>query len=236
MILVCYLLAAGDEFAERGRAFAQSYRDHWAGVTHELLLILKDHAEVPDWHDPHWPIIVHDNEGLDIGSLQRVAGEHPAADRIMWLGAHCRILGDDWLAKFLRASEIEGVGAVSATGSFEAGVSGERPNAHLRTSTLMINPLLLNTLGFAAARDRRDCYEFEHGQHSLYRRLRTRGLHGLVVGRSGRVYPAEHWGASDTFRHGDQRELLIADNHTDHFAAAGPEEREALARAAGWEP
>jgi hypothetical protein len=236
VILVCYLLAGGEGFAEKGERFAESYATHWAGTAHEVLLILKGHDELPHWCSPQWPVIVHSNEGLDIGSLQRVAADHAGSDYLMWLGAHSRILADGWLAKFHAAAQLEGVGAVTATASFEAGVSGENPNPHLRTGALMISPQLLNSLGFAPALTRLDTYEFEHGRQSLYRRLEARGLEGLVVGRSGRVYRESAWGESGTFRHGDQHELVIADKHSDSFAAAPPEERVALARAAGWEP
>jgi hypothetical protein len=237
VILVCYLLPPGEQFAQKGKRFAESYRDHPPGEEHVLMLVLKGGAELPSWPfiGPVW-VECHSNDGLDIGSLQRVCAEHAEYEQVMWLGAHSRILDDRWLQKFHAVAKGDGIGAVAATGSFEAGVSGRQPNAHLRTSCLMIAPQLLNSLGFPPAQTRTDRYEFEHGTQSLYRRLQARGLEGLVVGRSGRAYCEHEWGTSTTFRHGDQAELLIADNHTDHFANAPPDERLALARAAGWEP
>lgn len=44
----------------------------------------------------------------------------------------------------------------------------------------------------------------------------------LVVGRDGVAYPPERWRESATFRSGDQRNLLIADNRTEQYAAADP--------------
>lgn len=235
MILVCYLVGPGAQFADKALAFIDSYLLHPAGVEHEVLLVHKEGAS-PLLHPPGWAVVVHPNEGLDIGSLQRVAADHAGADQIMWLGSHARILADGWLEKFHDAGQRDAVGAVAATASFEAGVSYEHPNPHLRTSALMISPSLLNSLGFAAVADRGACYEFEHGRQSLYRRLRERGLDGVVVGRSGRVYREDEWATSQTFRHGNQSELLIADNHTDSFAAASADERLALGHMSGWHP
>ncbi len=177
----------------------------------------------------------HTNDGWDVGSYQRVAAERPDYDLAMFLGSHTRILADGWLTRFRDAVRLPGVGAVAATGSFETGLSGIRPNPHLRTHAFMLAPSLLNALGFGPAHTRLDTYEFEHGSGSLYRRLRERSLEGVVVGRSG-VYREADWATSGTYRRGEQDELLVADKHTDHYAAAGHGERIALARMAGWDP
>lgn len=237
MILVCYLIAPGEDFALKARAFAESYRSHPAGIEHRFLTVTKDGAGIPQ--QCGWPateVIWEPNDGLDIGSLQRVAAGHGDYDLIMWLGSYARILADDWLAKFHRAASLPDVGAAASSGSFEAGVSGESPNAHLRTGALMISPRLLNSLGFATAHDKRDCYEFEHGARSLYRRLRERGLRGVVVGASGRVYSEHEWVGSCTYRSPGQPELIVADGQTDAYAAAAFEEQGVLARMAGWNP
>jgi hypothetical protein len=44
------------------------------------------------------------------------------------------------------------------------------------------------------------------------------GLQILVVGRDGRAYEKENWFRSNTFRTGDQENLLVADNQTTEYA------------------
>lgn len=231
-ILVCYLQPAGELYEEKAQTFMSSYEDHDAGEPHDHTLILKDGA-IPV---RPWPANWHDNEGLDIGSLQQVAYMAAGYEWIVWLGAHARILTDGWLSKLRAGAELDGVGAAGATASFEAGVSDHRPNPHLRTTAFMINPGVLNSLGMGYCRDRLDTYRFEHGYDSMTSRLRQRGLDVVVVGKSGRVYHEAEWDGSLTYRQGDQKDLLIADKMTDMYASAEDDERIALARMAGWDP
>jgi hypothetical protein len=62
----------------------------------------------------------------------------------------------------------------------------------------------------------------ESGRGSISNQIWERGKKVLVVGRNGVAYPPESWRASATFRSGDQRNLLIADNRTEQYAAADP--------------
>lgn len=236
VILTCYLVAPGEEYTRKAVAFMESYARHPAGEPHDFLLVAKDGADslvpVPlPTFDLNW----HSNAGWDIGSLQRVAYDHPNYELVMWFGSHSRILADGWLAKFAAALRTPGVGAASATGSFEAGVLREAPNPHLRTSALAIRPGLLNSLNFAPTTNRAECYEFEHGDTSLYRKLKTRSLRGVVVGRDGRAYDEHQWATSRTYRSGGQVNLLIADRQTDAYLQADAKERRALAKMAGWD-
>jgi hypothetical protein len=77
-----------------------------------------------------------------------------------------------------------------------------------------------------------DAYRFESGMLSLTRQVQALGLDVLVVDRDGRGYRPDEWASSDTFRQNGQKNLLIADNQTDSFAASNETEQEALCRRA----
>lgn len=224
--LVCYLLAPGEEYAQKAREFADSYRNHFAGRHHDFLLVIKEGANVvpllrSDLIAEHHP----NNDGWDIYSFQRVCQDHADYDYVMWFGSNSRILVGGWLIKMLNGMSHRDVGAVGPTGSFESGVSNEMPNPHLRTSTFMMSPKLFNSLDYPLVDTRRSAYELEHGCDSLTRRLRKIGLRCLVVGRDGITYGESAWPTSRTYRRNGQQNLLIADKHTDIYAAADADER-----------
>jgi hypothetical protein len=62
----------------------------------------------------------------------------------------------------------------------------------------------------------------ESGPDSMTARLRAKCLEVLVVGADGAAYDVAEWCRSNTFRSGDQHNLLVADNHTRAFAAMSP--------------
>lgn len=238
-ILVAYLVAPGDEYGECATRFVESYAEHPAGLAHDLLIVQKTGSHwLPstcagfDQAD-HLAFVEHPNEGYDIQSLQRVCAGNFEYDQVCWLGSRSRILHDNWLGILSRVASGR-AGAAAASGSFEAGVSQQRPNAHLRTNGLVIAPTLLNSLGFNTCYTRVDCYEFEHGIFSLYRRLVASGYQPMVAAADGCGYPCDLWAFSGTFRKGEQENLLIADRQTDAYMKAGPEERDVLTKMAGF--
>ena len=76
---VVHLVRAANGLAPL-RAFLDSYRQHEAGVAHELLLVLKGfpHRRLPDDYRTalgglrHWQLLVPDRD-FDIGSYYRAA-------------------------------------------------------------------------------------------------------------------------------------------------------------------
>lgn len=241
MNLVCYLVAPGDIYAERAELFMESYAQYPAGAPHDLVIIQKDGSQpihTNGWCEQaeHLSFVHHPNEGYDIGSFQRICATEPGYDLVLWLGSWARILATDWLRKMVKPFKSRRMGMTATTGSFEAGVSLQRPNAHLRTGAFVMRPQVLLSLGFHTCYTRMDTYEFEHGIHSLYRRIQRCGLDGVVVDKHGAMYSEDSWEDSYTYRRGEQHNLLIADHQTETFAVAGSEDREMTARMAGWEP
>jgi hypothetical protein len=250
----------------------RSYREHRAGVAHELLLLCKgfgERAGLPaDYgalaHDvPHRAMFIPD-EGLDIGSYF-VAARELVYRHFCFLNSFSRLLEADWLAKLSAHAESEGVGIVSATGSYEShytnlardlslahylrrAASGIRhggrpervgdylsqrrelramraafhpfPNYHVRTNGFVVRRDVMLDLKVGAIRNKMDATAFESGKAGLTRQLFAKNLRALVVGRDGAAYEKERWRESHTFRSGEQRNLLIADNRTRQYAEA----------------
>ncbi len=108
------------------RNFLDSYRDHPAGIEHDLHVIFKG---FPDRHVfasaralfgnlPVNPIVL-DDVGFDISSYI-AAAKVVTNSRLMFFKTSNRILAPNWLRNFDRALSLPGVGVVGATGSWEA--------------------------------------------------------------------------------------------------------------------
>ena len=108
------------------REFIQSYRDHDAGMGHDLLLIFKgfdapvisepfaNHLQGVDYTSHFVP-----DRGLDIGPYFAVAKALHYLD-FCFLNSFSLILADGWLAKMYEHIRKEDVGIVGATGSWES--------------------------------------------------------------------------------------------------------------------
>ncbi len=174
-------------------------------------------------------------------------------ERVCFLNSYSTILAGGWLGQLSRALDDAKVGVAGATGSWESQAEWIRgkpiywpyqlallprarrdyprfPNPHIRTTAFMLDRTLLLEAGFERAADKRDTYLLESGPHSFTRQILERGLRPVVVGRDGRAYDIEEWPASATYRAGDQRNLLVADNRTRDWERASPRLRRRLSR------
>lgn len=96
------------------------------------------------------------------------------------------------------------------------------PAPHLRTNAFLIARETLRRLCVPRLASKSDCYRFESGRNSMTNQLKRNGGECLVVGRDGTAYAERDWSTSATFRRGEQRNLLVADNQTRAYAAADP--------------
>jgi hypothetical protein len=103
------------------------------------------------------------------------------------------------------------------------------PNAHIRTNAFMIDRLFFLGALPGPIKDKRDAYLLESGQDSLTQKVLRHGQKAVVVGADGRPYDIDEWGESRTFRLGDQRNLLVADNQTRAFARMSESEKRTFA-------
>ncbi len=171
--------------------------------------------------------------GMDLDHY-REAADRVVAERYCFLNTVSVILADGWLANLEKALVAPGVGMVGATGSYESPNAvrpgplrrlrpGHEPfpNPHLRTNAFALERELLLSLDWPRGLSKLEAVALEGGKRSLTRQVRDRGLETLVVGRDGVGYPPERWMQSETFRSGEQENLLVADNRTRHFQEGG---------------
>jgi hypothetical protein len=109
------------------------------------------------------------------------------------------------------------------------------PNVHLRTNAFMLRREIMLQLVRPAMRRKLDALRFESGSGSLTRQILAMQRKALVVGRDGKGYEPHEWPESNTFRSGDQVNLLVADKRTAEFGRAGPERRRSLSEVT-WGP
>jgi hypothetical protein len=102
------------------------------------------------------------------------------------------------------------------------------PNPTIRTNGFFIRRRDFLRLDFGKIDDKWDAFEFESGRRGMTNQILRMGLKALVAGRDGKSYEIDEWSESQTFRSGDQSNLLIADNHTRDFDKFDSEGRQYL--------
>lgn len=106
------------------------------------------------------------------------------------------------------------------------------PNYHIRTNAFMVSQELMLKIKCRMILRKFDSLQFESGKDSLTRQIVKRGLQALVVGRDGKGYKKEDWINSNTFYHGKQENLLVADNKTRLYSESSEGKRRLLSKMA----
>lgn len=91
------------------------------------------------------------------------------------------------------------------------------PNYHMRPNAFMILRETMLKLRYGGGRSKMNTLRFEAGRRGMTRQIFAMNQQALVVGRDGQAYEKERWYESRTFRSGEQRNLLIADNRTNEY-------------------
>lgn len=104
------------------------------------------------------------------------------------------------------------------------------PNPHIRSNAFMLRRDLMLSLEPSRIRTKMQAMRFESGKSNLTRQIQFRGLKALVIGRDGKAYEQENWFDSQTYKSGDQSNLLVADNRTEQYAMAVAEARRAMTK------
>ena len=99
------------------------------------------------------------------------------------------------------------------------------PNPHIRSNGFLIARDLLLQLNGMTPRSKAGAWRFENFRHNMTRQIQARGLRPLVVGRDGVGYEIEDWPRSNTYRQGDQANLLLTDNRTQDYETGTNDER-----------
>ncbi len=106
------------------------------------------------------------------------------------------------------------------------------PNPHLRSNAFIIERSRWLALSAGSLRTKWSSWLLESGKRGWTPQLTAQGLDVVVVGRDGRGYTRDEWPQSNTFRKGDQANLLVADNRTRQYEEAGDEARGYMSRIA----
>ncbi|MBK5229642.1 MAG: glycosyltransferase family 2 protein, partial [Thermoleophilia bacterium] len=232
--------------------FMDSYRVHPAGVDHELIVAFNG-VETPEQQAefdaliadiPHRKVFLP-HPMLDLFAYRLIA-DQVENDYIMFLNSYCQVLVDDWLELMLKHLRHADVGAVATTGSYESMstpaplplrpiryIKFKRfPNPHVRPNGLMMRRETIQSLDWPPVIVKKDAWHLENGRNGISVQIVKRGLKLIVAGRDGVGYEVDRWRESETFRAGDQRNLIISDNRTDDYAQGDEAERAYLMRLA----
>jgi hypothetical protein len=108
------------------RRFLTTYRNHPAGVDHDLHVVFKGFPDSISmtrgralFDELPLNCLEHADVGYDIGSYRHAAALVPNR-RILFINTFSQILVDDWLTHFDRALDLPGIGVAGATGSWLA--------------------------------------------------------------------------------------------------------------------
>jgi hypothetical protein len=229
-LALVYLARGADENClTKFDTFVQSYNRFAPGIDHRLFIIFKgfptsDHlrAGVAAFASLDFSELHTSDATYDIGAYFDAARQIET-DRICFLNTNSEIASHNWLAKLSNILDLNNVGLVGATGSFESLNQMDQrmprfPNVHMRSNAFMLarTQFLVIVSGYSIL-TKMDAYFAESGMHSITRRVLQSGLSARVVGRDGRGYQPETWPRSGTFRQGKQSNLLVKDNHTRSF-------------------
>ena len=106
------------------------------------------------------------------------------------------------------------------------------PNNHIRTNAFIVPRSVIRATRFRTTLNKLDALRFESGRNGLTRQVMNMGLRALVVGKDGKAYESGNWLASNTYRAGDQHNLLVADNQTAAYLQCNAQTRGYLSRCA----
>ncbi len=246
------------------RAFLRSYRAHPAQADHELAILLNgaetnSHKQLlAELHETKHRLIVLERPLTDLAAYGEAARqlEH---EWLCFVNSYGVILATGWLGHLERAAQLPGVGIAGATGSWESQAQWMRgepagwlrqlsavrsarrdyprfPNPHIRTTAFMLRRQVALDLGLGEAVDKRAAYLLESGRDGIVRKLEQQGRRAVVVGSDGHAYEVKQWPHSGTYRSGEQRNLLVADNRTEDWQRASPRLRQQLSRDAWGDP
>ena len=222
IMLVVYLAnaASGINLVDR---FIEGYAKYDAGTEHRLLIARKGDVKV------HIPIgackygvfqTYVPPSGFDIGTYVHIAA-NATEEFVCFLNSYSRPQSPGWLERLLFIARQPGVGVAGCTGSLEC-------NPHIRTNAFCMRRKLFLEIA-PEHPSRQGCLDFEHGERNMTQQICSRGLTAEVVGAN----PYEpSWRDSNTFRWGEQRSLLVADNRTDDYQYADHDRKQWLQRLA----
>jgi hypothetical protein len=235
---------------ERLRSFVESYRRHPAGQAHRLVVVYNGFtpgAAIEQWYSAFTDVQREDlllpAPVLDLAAYREAIAAIDA-EIYCFLNSYSEPLVDVWLRLLIGHLNDPGVAAAGASGSYESIYTTshpltrrrkrafpEFPNPHLRTNAFAARREHLTRVQWPEITSKMQALLFESGPQSLTRQLQRSGR-VVVAGRDGHAYDVDSWPESNTFRAGNQANLLVSDNRTREYLAASEEQRRDLSRRA----
>ena len=215
-ILVAYIcVSQGGITEEYAARFVGSYLACPPGVEHETVIVCNGgplpmetsllFAAMPCAFLPRL-----NDDGWDISGYQDVATK-VHCDMLVCLGESVYFHRSGWLQKMVDAWNQFGPGMYGFFSSFLV-----RP--HMNTTAFVTSPLYVQQ--YPRARNRQERYEFEHGEHSLWRTVHSSGMATKLVTWDGIWDPFQWRYPANILWRGTQENCLIYCNHTDRYRAA----------------
>lgn len=234
-IVLVYIVVSGGPITESlASKFAATYRAYPPGEEHTLIaacnggvpststgLMLQSIGArlYPRENSPAW----------DIGAFIDMArGPCADAELIVCLGESCYFHREGWLRRLFEARTRAGGGIFGSFTSFLV-----RP--HINTTGFATTPGLLRDYP-RPVNDRAGRYEFEHGEHSFWRYVRSRGMATKLVTWDGEWNPPQWRVPPNIMWRGNQSNCLMLCNHTDRWEAQDEETRAKWSRSADTTP
>ncbi len=232
------------------RRFVASYKAHPAGQSHRLIVVFngfKPDSDLGPWRealaDARHQELRLTARMLDLAAYREAVASSDA-DVHCFLNSFSEPMVDDWLRLLVGHLNDPSVAAVGATGSYESIYTTSHPltrlrkrgfpafpNPHLRTNGFAARGEQLTALRWPRLTSKLDALRFESGAHGLSRQLQEFGR-VVVAGRDGRAYDSAVWQQSNTWRWGDEANLIVSDNRTREYLAASDAQRHDLERRA----
>lgn len=206
--------------------FADTYRKFKPEYPHDLIIINCGHYRPDDsLDDIAARQVTAISSGYDNGTYQEGNSMFLDYDLLIGMNTHCYFWRADWLEKLVNAAKQYGPGVYGPSASCEL-------EPHLRSPCLAWHPSVLCEYPMWV-RDRGQCCLFEHGPDNFSMWAHRRGFPSMMVTADGKCWARNDWRTPpNIFRRGDQTNVLVFDRHTDIYAAASPEEKQSLGRAA----
>jgi hypothetical protein len=237
---------------DRTEAFAAAYREHAAGIDHELVVAASGHGPgapleplLESFAQIEHTLELFEGPRTDLMTYRELVDRRPQGEEFVFVNSYARPLGPGWLRILVDALREPGVGIAGVGGSFETPAATKPPlvrlaylplfprfpDPHIRTAVFALTRSSIELLRWPRRiTSKRPSYLLEGGRRSITRQLQAHGLRPVIAGRDGRLYDIPDWPASATFRSGDQENLLVADLRSDDYAAADAEQRAQLGR------
>lgn len=239
-ICVVHLVRKGNDI-NLFTIFLNSYLQFQSGMNHDLIFVFKGYKKGENilmytslLKTIDYKIYFMNDFGMDIQVYKKIA-EITRYDIYLFLNSHSEILSNNWLIFYYKNLK-NNIGLIGATSSFESLKFGKfgtflnmfnnyfyffkkpkKSSGHIRTNAFMIKRNLFLSLRFPVFANKTFNMMFESGENSMTIQVERKGLICGIVSKEGHFYTKEKWKESMTFRYGNQKNLLIADNRTRNY-------------------